>query len=280
MSRNVVACLLAVVVPLSAVGDDGKWVTVKGKFVWDAAKGPAPKRAPIKAEKDAELCAKDKEFLTEDWVIHPKSGGIKNVIVWLGPDLTTAQSKEIEKGVRIKVPALDPKDIHPNLAKPANPAVEMDQPCCRFIPHIVVMREGQDLVIKNGAPVLHNARFEATDSGIPFNQAIGSGQQLTIKGLKPERIPVLITCSIHPWMSAWLAVFSHPYFAVTDDEGNFEIKDAPVLGGKLRLHAYHESIGFHGGNAGRYGRPVAVKGPATDLGSIKLEFRDEMKEKK
>ena len=80
-------------------------------------------------------------------------------------------------------------------------------------------------------------------------------------------------------MSARLAVFSHPYFAVTDEEGNFEIKDAPVLGGKLRLYAYHESIGFHGGVAGRYGRAVAVKGPTTDLGSMKLEFADANKKK-
>ncbi|HKB03534.1 MAG TPA: hypothetical protein VKD90_15025 [Gemmataceae bacterium] len=279
MARCVVTCLMAFVAPLSAVGDEAKWVTVKGKIVWDAAKGPAPNRDPVKADKDAALCAMDKEFLTESWVIHPKTGGIKNVIVWLGPDLTAVQAKELETR-RAKPPTFDPKDVHPDLAKPAKPDVEIDQPCCRFIPHVLAMQEGQNLVIKNSAPALHNARFDATESGIAFNQIIPTGQPVTIKGLKPERLPIVITCSVHSWMSARLAVFPHPYFAVTDEDGNFEIKDAPVLDGKLRLYAWQESIGYHGGVPGRYGKSFDVKGPATDVGAIKLEFADAKKEKK
>jgi hypothetical protein len=159
--------------------------------------------------------------------------------------------------------------------------VEIDQPCCRFIPHVVLMQEGQELVIKNSSSAPHNARFDASDSGIPFNQIVPKDEKVAVKGLKPERLPVQITCSIHSWMEARLQIFAHPYFAVTDDDGTFEIKDAPATAGKLRLFAWHESVGFHGGAAGRYGRPVAVKGPTTDLGAIKLEFKDETtKEKK
>ena len=51
-----------------------------------------------------------------------------------------------------------------------------------------------------------------------------------------------ITCSSHSWMSAKLAVFDHPYFAVTDEKGNFEIKNAPV-GVDLVLNYWHESFG-------------------------------------
>ena len=198
--------------------------------------------------------------------MNAKTGGIKNVIVWLGPDLTAAQAKELEMTGRVKLPSFAKADIHPALVKPAKPSVEIDQPCCRFIPHIVLLREGQDLIIKNSSTAGHNARFEASESGIAFNQIIPMDQPVTVKGLKAERLPVEVTCSIHSWMNARLAVFAHPYFAATDDEGNFEIKDAPVLGGKLRLFAYHEAIGFHGGIPGPYGRPVAVKGPTTDLG--------------
>jgi hypothetical protein len=270
---------LCVVLPLRAADED-KWVTVKGKFVWDATKGPAPKRNEIKADKDQQVCAQDKEFLTETWVVNAKSGGIKNVIVWLGPSLTDAQAKELATAGKVKLPAFDKKDFHPALAKPAKPTVEIDQPCCRFIPHIVLMREGQDLVIKNSSVAGHNAKFDAFDSGIAFNQIIPTGKEVMIKDLKPERLPVEVTCSIHSWMTARLAVFAHPYFAATDDDGNFEIKDAPVLGGKLRLFAYQETIGFHGGAPGRFGRPIDVKGPTTDLGAIKLEFVEAKKDKK
>jgi hypothetical protein len=281
MSRTHLTGLLAmcVVLPLRAADED-KWATVKGKIVWDAAKGPAPKREPIKADKDQGVCEKDKDFLTEKWVVSAKSGGIKNVIVWLGPELTDAQAKELATAGKVKLPAFDKKDIHPALAKPAKPEVELDQPCCRFIPHIVLMREGQDLVIKNSSAAGHNARFEAFESGIPFNQIVPSGKEVTVKGLKAERVPVEITCSMHNWMTARLAVFAHPYFTVTDDDGNFEIKNVPVLGGKLRLFAYHEAIGFHGGPPGRYGRSIDVKAPAADVGTIKLEFNEEKKDKK
>src|SRR5262245_54792250 len=87
MSRTLLIGLAVLVptLPCSAADDD-KWVTIKGRFVWDEAKGPAPKRTPIKADKDADLAAKDPDFNTEDWIIHPKSGGIKNVVVWLAPE--------------------------------------------------------------------------------------------------------------------------------------------------------------------------------------------------
>ena len=271
--------MLAGALPCLAA-DEAKWVTVKGKFVWDAAKGAAPKRTPITPDKDADVCATDKDFNTEKWVVSAKAGGIKNVIVWLGPELSAKQAKELETARRVKLPAFDAKDIHPARVKPAKPAVAIDQPCCRFIPHVVLMQEGQDLVIKNSSKASHNARFEASESGIGFNQIVPQGQEVAVKGLKAERLPVEITCSMHSWMNARLAVFNHPYFAVTDEDGNFEIKDAPVMGGKLRLFAWHEAVGFHGGPPGRYGRAIDVKGPTTDVGPIKLEFADETRPKK
>src|SRR5438067_1477350 len=123
--------LYAGTLPCSAA-DEAKWVTVKGKFVWDAANGAAPKRTPITPDKDADVCAKDKDFNTEKWVVSAKTGGIKNVIVWLGPDLTVAQAKELETTGKVKLPAFDKRDVHPTRVKPAKPAVAIDQPCCRF----------------------------------------------------------------------------------------------------------------------------------------------------
>jgi len=62
-----------------------------------------------------------------------------------------------------------------------------------------------------------------------------------------ESGPISYKCSIHPWMSGYVRVFEHPYYAVTDDDGKFEIKNAPV--GKFRIVFWHES-GLRGGRTG------------------------------
>jgi hypothetical protein len=63
---------------------------------------------------------------------------------------------------------------------------------------------------------------------------------LTKKFDKPE-MPVKIKCEVHPWMSAYVGVFDHPFFAVTADDGNFEIKDLPP--GEYTVVAWHEKFG-------------------------------------
>jgi hypothetical protein len=239
--------------------------TVKGRVVWDAAKnGPAPARVAIKPTKDEEVCAKDKDFKTEDWVINPKTNGIKYVVVWLAPEPKPGGAKLRD------LPPFDKKDIPAAAAKPAKADVEIDQPCCRFIPHVLAAQEGQGMIIKNSAPVPHNAKWTSRENG-EINPLIPSGGQYKLpQPLKAERFPINVECSIHPWMKAYVWVFNHPYFAVTDDDGNFEIKNVPVLNGKLRMVMWQDN-GFSGGRVGRMGEPITVKAGNTDLGEIKFK---------
>ncbi len=248
----------------------GDWVTVKGKIVWDDAKGAVPKRTPIKADKDEDLAAKDPDFMTEDWVVNPKNGGIKNVVVWLAPEPTAAQLADL-KAKKLKVfPSFAKADIHPALAKPAKDSVEIDQPCCRFIPHMTVAQEGQKLVIKNSSPVPHNAKYVGNENG-EGNPLIPSGGAFTLPNpLAKEKYPIELTCSIHRWMKSYVRVFDHPYFAVTDADGNFEIKNAPAGAGKLRMFVWHES-GFSGGAAGNLGSTMVVKPGTMNKGLIKFD---------
>ena len=60
--------------------------------------------------------------------------------------------------------------------------------------------------------------------------------------LKADKQPIAISCNIHPWMKGYMCVFDHPYFAVTDDDGNFEIKNVPA--GKLQMVIWQEDMGF------------------------------------
>ena len=64
-------------------------------------------------------------------------------------------------------------------------------------------------------------------------------------------------CDVHPWMFSYIGVVDHPYFAVTDKDGNFKISGVPD--GKYNVVAYH--LKAHGANAGAT-QPVDVKGTA------------------
>lgn len=64
-------------------------------------------------------------------------------------------------------------------------------------------------------------------------------------------------------MSGQVRIFDHPYYAVTDDDGRFAIPNAPT--GKYRLVVSHERPGFLGGIPGRFGTPIQINGPATEL---------------
>jgi hypothetical protein len=240
---------------LVAKADDAGWGTVKGQVVFA---GTTPAAKEIKVTKDEKHCLSKGPLPDESWVINKKNNGVRWVFVWLAPEPNGA--------------ALP---IHPDLkAVPKEPAV-MDQPCCAFIPHCMGMREGQELIIKNSAPVPHNINCTGNPKKNPgFNVLLPPTEgKYSAKDLKADRYPLNFACNIHPWMNARVAVFDHPYFAVTDENGNFEIKNAPV--GKYRLKVWHESVGWKGGAAGRDGDKIEIKKDGTDLGKIDLKDKYE-----
>jgi hypothetical protein len=236
-----------------AQGNAKAWGTLKGQVV---LAGPIPGQKPIPAvqtHQDRKHCEAAGPTVDEDWVVNPKNRGVKWSFVWLNP------------GPGQKLP------IHPNLQAPKRQMVEMDQPCCTFIPHALGMRQGQILVAKNSAPMPHNYKWGGNPTvNEGGNILIPSKGQYVIKDLRADRFPVMVSCTIHPWMKAWVRVFDHPYFAVTDDNGTFEIKDAPA--GKCDLVVWHESVGW--GPGGKNGREVTIKaGGVTELPKIELKAK-------
>ena len=103
---------------------------------------------------------------------------------------------------------------------------------------------------------------------IPWNQSQPPGAPPVEKSWKaPEMIEV--KCNIHPWMKGWLRVFDTPYYAITDKDGNFEIKLAPA--GKVQLVAWHEGAGWVGAG-GKNGTAIDLKpGETHDVGTIKVK---------
>jgi plastocyanin len=249
----VLGCALA---GTAAGGDDPKaWATVKGQVVYPADK-PVPKRAALPAPAACPNCP---PILDEAVVVNPKNRGVKNVVVWLRPDDATDPKAKFAPG-----------QIHPGDAKRKPAEAVIDQPCCMFEPRVLAARAGDALVVKNPAAVAHNFFWVSANNGehnvnVPLN-----GQWKLPNPLAAEPSPVHYKCTIHPWMAGYVRVFDHPYYAVTDDDGKFEIKDAPA--GKFRIVYWHES-GVRGGAKGRFGEPIQIAGPTLEMKPVDFEVK-------
>jgi hypothetical protein len=212
--------------------------TIKGRVVW--ANGQLPERQKAKVDQDQKHCLQNGAILKETWVINKDNKGIRYVFVWLAP---MDEDGTLPVPERLK-------------AVPKEPLV-IDQPCCAFVPHAAAMREGQVLIVKNSSPVTHNFRYSGWPTTNPGgNVSLKAKTELKITHLKADKIAIGVSCDIHKWMSAKIWVFKHPYFAVTDADGNFEIKNAPA--GNWRLRVWHEE-GWLGGAKGKAGQPITVR---------------------
>jgi hypothetical protein len=116
----------------------------------------------------------------------------------------------------------------------------IDQKECRYHPHVFGMRVNQPLEIVNSDPTLHNIHAMPK-----ANQEFNNGQP--IQGMKmthtftQKEVMVPFKCDVHGWMNAYVGVLDHPYYAVTKDDGKFELKDLPA--GTYTIEAWHEKLG-------------------------------------
>jgi plastocyanin len=240
-------CVCLVVLFAAVQASAAEWVTLKGQVVWP--KGEAiPKRGEyesLKKHPDKAECEKNGAVLDDSLIINEKSRGVKNVFVYLRPDEKTVEAK------------LTDKDIHPDLLKVKPVTHEPDQPCCLFAPKNLALRAGDFINFKNSSKIAHNVKLDAEAPSPTFNKTVAAGGAYQDpKPFAAQRSQIEFSCSIHPWMKGKIMVFDHPYFAVTDDDGKFEIKNAPA--GKYRI-VYHGDR-YHKGKEGRFGWEIMIKG--------------------
>jgi hypothetical protein len=243
--------------PASPAADADGWSTVKGTIKYPEGKA-VPERKKLDVSQDKAHCLSKGDILDESLIVNPKNRGIKNVVVWLRPDNMDQKSK------------LPADKIHPS-DKDRKPAtITIDQPCCMFIQRITLARVGDTIVAKNPAPVAHNFFWTSGNNG-EFNQTIPKDGEFKLpEPLKAEASPIQFKCTIHPWMAGYVRVFDNPYYAVTNEDGKFEIKNAPV--GKFRMVVWQEKQGYLGGKAGRFGMPVEIQGATTELKPIEFDI--------
>lgn len=191
-------------------GDEG---SVTGKVAFS---GAAPKMKPLQMDADAVCAAKHSEPVYPEAVVANKNGTLRNVFVY------------VKTGLEGK-----------NFAVPTEPAV-IDQVGCMYRPHIVAMQTHQNLKVITSDDTTHNIHpmpkinrewnISQPPKADPIMQAFN----------RPE-VSVPVKCNQHPWMKAYIHVVSSPFFAVTGDDGTFELKGLPP--GSYEIEAIHEQYG-------------------------------------
>lgn len=208
----------------AATSDPTGWSTFRGRFVIN---GSPPPRSPLKVDKDLEVCAAPGVVLLDESVVIGSDGGIKNVLVYLS---TT-------------IPAGNPKWEHESYREAATEDQVFDQKECRFLTHVFAMRATQELKVLNSDPVGHNTNLNSTRGAMSGNFTVPAGGSVMYEPKKASPLPFPVSCSIHPWMNAWMMVCDSPYFAVTGDDGSFEIKNVPA-GVPLEFRVWQEKAGY------------------------------------
>ncbi len=117
---------------------------------------------------------------------------------------------------------------------------EIDQSGCVYLPRVLGVRVGQPLLLKNSDSTIHNV-FAQAGANPQFNHGLPYAGMSFEKTFEQPQVMVTLKCNVHPWMTAYVGVLDHPYFAVTGPDGKFTIPHLPP--GTYTLEAWHESLG-------------------------------------
>lgn len=192
---------------------------VAGRVIYG---GDAPTLQPLvkagdAAAKDSEVCAAHE--VPDESIVVGEESGLANVFIYM---------RKAPKGMKFDAPA--------------EPVV-LDQKNCRFFPHASVVRVGQTVHVLSDDEIQHNVHtFPNRNQGVNvlISPKDRKGIEVTYKTAESE--PFQIKCDIHSWMSAYQIAVDHPFVAVTDANGAFQIEGLPA--GKHEFRVWHEKAGF------------------------------------
>jgi plastocyanin len=205
-ATRAVAAFLTLTVWCGATGSAGAG-TIKGTV--RLAGGPVEVKK-VKVTVDHTTCGTTKDV--EDVVVSPDMG-LRNVVVSL---------------------VTPPPDAKRSVA----PTVQMDQKQCEFIPRVVIVPVGGTVEFLNSDRLLHNLHSASGGGNPTFNRTQPKGRAIPIAFRRPEIIR--IDCDLHPWMRAWVVVAEHPFYALTNDKGEFALENVPP--GAYTLQVWHEIL--------------------------------------
>jgi plastocyanin len=212
ISCALVAFALCVAILPGPAGAADASASVKGAVKFT---GATPKLSRIDMSQDP-VCAKAHPTpVTTEEVEVGSGGGLANVVVYVSDGLTS-------------------HDFQP----PQQPAA-LEQKGCQYKPHVLAMQAGQKLDVVNSDETTHNIH-PIPNNNREWNMTQPHGMALE-QTFAREEVAVPVKCNIHPWMKGYIAVFKHPYFAVSDKNGDFELKGLPP--GTYTITAWQEKLG-------------------------------------
>jgi plastocyanin len=123
--------------------------------------------------------------------------------------------------------------------EPPKDHVVVDQRKMTFVPHVVAVQQGTTVDFLNSDPVGHNVYWPSISGNKKLAHNLGTWPKGEKKPFQFNDVGAAsLLCNVHPEMSGYVVVVPTPYFAVTDKDGNFEIKDIPA--GKYTLKTWSE----------------------------------------
>ena len=190
----------------------GQVGTISGQVLF---KGEPPPPKELRVTLNKKTCGHT--YQSESLLVS-KTGGIQNVVVSL---------LRIPKGLPVEI---------------GEKPIQIDQQKCIFIPHVLLVPAGVEFEALNSDPVLHNFHTVGKhNKEVNVMQTKTKRRRLPLTYLEPDTIKV--TCDVHSWMKAWIIVTEHPYYALTDADGQFRLENVPE--GSYRIKAWHEELGKH-----------------------------------
>jgi plastocyanin len=188
--------------------------TVSGTVTFE---GKAPPLKPLSMDADPACAKKHKAPVPNEMLALGSGNTMGNILVWVSKGLPAGKT----------FPA------------PKTP-VTLDQVGCVYKPHVMGIMVGQTYRILNSDGVLHNIHT-LPKVNPSFNKGMPpSLKETTTVFNKPEEV-FHIKCDVHPWMSAYMAVFTHPFFSATGTDGKFTISGLDP--GTYEITAWHEKLG-------------------------------------
>ena len=220
-----------------AAGSVSSGGTISGMVKFE---GDVPERKMLEITKDQAICGATEKY--DESVVIGEGNALKNTIVYL---MDISQGKAFDKAVKL----------------------EIDQKNCKFSPHVQIVPVGTRLTMLNNDKVNHNVHIFSSINKPVNKQQTKNRRKMPLAAVKKPEGPVSVKCDIHGWMSAWIAYVPHPYFAVTDEKGEFTLEDVPA--GTYKLGYWHEACGSN--SASPVSVTVEAGGTVTQDFTLKLK---------
>ena len=177
--------------------------------------GTTPMMAEINMGSEATCASKHSTPPTEQGFVGGANGGLANVFVYV---------KEGLESLSFPTPTS---------------AVVLNQDGCMYSPHVLGAQAGQDITLRNSDGILHNINASPTDNR-PFNVSQPVNMD-TNRSFPVAEVMIPVRCDVHGWMTSYIGIVDHPYFAVSSSDGSVSLDGLPP--GDYVIEAWHEQLG-------------------------------------